>query len=258
MKKVLKKLVCFGLTSLMNFGCSYAMENKIIDKEELIRVLVKDENLIGEGFEGKVFYSEEFPNLVLKKIWFLPNRYTLDCLKKLEGKDLGENLMKVIKVYDKSNIVLEYIDGISYTETLKIKKVESKCEYEHLGLGNITLDLDFFIDKWCVGTIEGMRKIFNITGNYLTDRNIQNFMIRNPKSENPVLVLIDYSFYKNPPKFKTFIEIFLNIMNLNVNKNDTRWEKLYKYLDSIKALDFEPENVKNVIDNLQKIKNKLD
>ena len=256
----MKKFLCFGLTFLMDFGFSYAMENKISNKDEFISILAKDENKIGKGLEGEVFYSKEFPNLVLKKINNVKSNTTIECLKKLEGKDLGKNLMKVEKIYDDKNIVFEYIDGIRYYDTIEIKfNIKTRTpDFHHKGLGNIKLSLDFFLDNWCIGIIQGMQKLKDLTGYYLTDRNSTNFMIRNPKTSEPILTLIDYDFSISGSQFSSFVTIFKNIMELNVDKNDTRWEKLYKYLDSIKTLDFEPENVKNLLDNLQKIRNKLD
>ena len=204
------------------------------------------------GREGKVYRCSPF--YVLKEY---EEEQDIDLLKKLEGKDLGDNLMNVVKVIDDKNIVFKYISGKSYDNLMECnidtETFETVCT--HYGLGDITLSINYFIDKWVIGTIEGMEKIHKITGRYLGDRNTRNFIVKNYGKIDPVLVLIDYDFLDEGdiPGLDIFIDIFLGIMEKNVYKNDKRWNALHKYLKTLENETF--DHADDILRKIREIRN---
>jgi len=244
------KKLCVALSlSLLSFSFSNASEKFDVNKINNSKYKI----LMGAGLEGKVYRCSPF--YVLKEY---EEEQNTDLLKKLEGKDLGDNLMNVVKVYDDKHILFEHISGKTYDNLMKcdIDTETFKTVCTHYGLGDITLSINYFIDKWVIGTIEGMEKIHKLTGRYLGDRNVRNFIVKNYGKIDPVLVLIDYDFLEEEeiPSLGIFVEIFLGIMEKNVDQcNKKKWTLLHKYLQAIENETFENANV--ILHELTRIRN---
>ena len=270
MNKVLKKILCAALPFSLGYSCSCAMDNTILPMDFVGHLLNPDYE-IAFGKEAGIFHSTEyFPQYVLKLYSKKYSGYSdetsirkqgrlsnMNCkaLSLLAGKKLGENLVNVKAVNSKENyIVLEYINGKTYSEI------------KHNGLQNdgsneeAKLTLDFFIDKWCIGIMQGFEQIHNITDKYLIDRHDENLMIKFISNNEPIPIIIDYDFdVKKPPLFEEFGKIFLEVMEYNINDSDKqnkRYDTLKNYITKRNKLQFllKKEAVEKIITDLQEIK----
>ena len=268
MNIILKKILFSALTFSVAFNCSFAANEKELPTN-FVETVFQKENEFNWGYESKIYRSEYYyPQYILKvysnhALAHLNAGMEKYCdngkfkkidradLKKLsKEKTLGDNLMKVISVLDdRSMVVLEYIEG----ETFKNSDFEG-----------IKLTLDFFIDKWCIGLIKGIKKLHDVTGHYLDDINDENIIIKKLPEGEAIPIIIDYSFKTNPTEFEQLGEILLEAMDCvigdDIRNNDKRYEVLCQYITKKNKSHFTLKETKNndtiakVINDLQKIK----
>ena len=221
--------------------------NKVATEEEM----KPEGELPPSGAEGMIVHADGYePNKVLKVMLDhqkFQHPENLKCIKALEGKDLGENFMKVFKVVNDKNVIYEYIKGKSYSDTIV------GFERKPIGVG-AKLDLDFFIDKWLIGTLEGMKKIHKITGKYLVDRHVGNYIVKNYGTPKAILVQVDYDFSGEAPLLNPLLNVFQTVMQLNITDPDPRFQLLYLLISFMYGQTCEDKNIDFMLNAINDIK----
>ena len=227
------------------------MQWKIILKAVAILIIIewreKGECFDGGG-QGQLFKYNKYPGLVLKsggegKHLFDIQEYFV--ASKLKGKKLSENLMYVDNVLNNRNFVYECIDGVNLgTWCNEYAKKDGK------------LDLDFFIEKWCIGLFNAMEIFKNYNGDYKGDMKYRNIMVR---KSGMIPVLVDFGDMDHTDSIRNLAKILLNVMEKFVPRirgQRHKWDMLYDYLDEISNNDIPFFNV-NEIAQISDFKNNL-
>ena len=240
MKSKLLKSLCIGLIPcIINSSFVLSMEGNSDENKKIIREWNKDkEKIYGGSMSGGYLYTnEKYPNLIMKTI---PD-YGCDTFEKrasiaLEGKHVSENLMYVDKVLDDKVFLFGRIYGKTLSELLYKSKEK------------LSLELDFFIEKWCIGLFNATEIFRQYTDEYKGDMASRNIMV---EDTTMIPILIDFGDNWAGGKIGSLASILKEVMDKGFVKSDgqeKKWNELKKYLDEIE------ETKEFNIDKFRKIK----
>ena len=211
---------------------------------------------IMDGTEGFVLQYKDDRVLKVIKDNSSHGKQNMDCVRKLANVELGKNFVKILKVINDKSVVYNYIAGKNFDETITNKQQSGYGLKEapvSTGAGkDVKLSLDFFVNNWITGTLEGMKKIYKTTGYYLIDRQPRNFIIQNYGTSEAILVQIDYDFSEHPETLASLFAVFIDVAKKNLEYSD-RKSKLLGFLE-IAKMRYRTGDVKNLDKILSSLK----
>lgn len=226
MNRKLGKFLSLSLIPcFMNFGFAFAMDGDSDENMKIIKSWRKHREEIYGGCMsgGYVYTSSKYPDLVMKTI---PDAgcdtFEMRACRALEGKHVSENLMYVEKVLDDKVFIFGRICGKTLDKWLK--------EYKN------KLELDFFIEKWCIGLFDATEIFRKYTGEYKGDIALRNIMV-DEKKLIPILIDFGDNYVKSKRgKIGDLAGCLKRVMSNEFVKSDgyvDKWNKLKKYLEEI-------------------------
>ncbi len=226
MNRKLGKFLSLGLMPcFINFGFAFAMDGDSNENIKTVKAWRKSREKIHGGCMtgGDVYTSTKYPDLIMKTIEnYGCNTFEMRACRALEGKHVSENLMYVEKVLDCKVFLFGRIYGKTLDNWLK--------EYKD------KLELDFFIEKWCVGLFDATEIFREHTGEYKGDIAFRNIMVDEKKL---IPILIDFGDNRaqsKKGKIGDLAECLKCVMISGFVKStgqEDKWNKLKKYLEEI-------------------------